>query len=72
MQSRHKIKEIPELGEMVLKAKNHLDLLITSVDFLKSNDGQYFLTDINSSPNFNYIKNGHKIVGDYLLSLAKK
>jgi len=72
MESRRKIKEIPELGEMVIKAKNRLGLSITSVDFLKSSDGQYYLTDINSSPNFNYIKNGHEIVGDYLLNLVKR
>ncbi len=72
MESRKKIDEIPELGELVIKAMKVLDLKITSVDFLKSKDGEYFLTDINSSPNFNYIENGAKIIGDYLISEAKK
>ena len=71
-ESRVKIEAIPELGELVIKATSTLDLKIASVDFLKSNDGQYYLTDINSSPNFNYIKNGPKIVGDYLIEQAKK
>lgn len=72
LESRQKIKDIPLLGEMVIKAKNALDLKITSVDFLKSKEGKYFLTDINSSPNFNYIKNGPQIVGDYLIKQAKR
>jgi len=72
MKSRQEIKEIPLLGEMVIKAKETLDLEISSVDFLKSKDGQYYLTDINSSPNFNYIKNGPQIVGDYLIKQAKR
>lgn len=72
MESRKKINPIPELGEMVLKAMNVLNLKITSVDFLKSIDNQFFLTDINSSPNFNYIKEGPKIIGDYLIKEAKK
>jgi hypothetical protein len=41
------------------------------MDFLKSKDGNYFLTDINASPNFNYIKDGPKIIGDYLIKQAK-
>ena len=41
------------------------------MDFLRSKNGVYYLTDINSSPNFNYIKNGPKIVGDYLIKQAK-
>jgi len=72
MKSRKKIDSIPELGEMVLKAMDVLNLKITSVDFLKSKNGNFFLTDINSSPNFNYIKDGHKIVGEYLTKEAKK
>ncbi|MFX1276915.1 MAG: RimK family alpha-L-glutamate ligase [Promethearchaeota archaeon] len=72
MESRRKIVEIPEIGELVFKAMDVLDLKITSVDFLKSKEGKFFLTDINSSPNFNYMENGPKIVGDYLISKAKK
>ena len=71
MESRKKIEKIPELQEYVAKAMEVLNLKITSVDFLKSKEGNFYLTDINSSPNFNYIKNGHKIVGDYLIKQAK-
>ena len=35
---------------------------LTSLDFLRSSDNQFFLTDINCTPNFNYMKDGHKIV----------
>jgi hypothetical protein len=48
-----------------------MDIKITSLDFHKTQDGQFFLTDINCTPNFNYIKDGHKIVADYLLEQAK-
>ena len=72
MESREKIKEIPELREMVIKANNAVDLKISSIDFLKTKDGKYYLTDINSSPNFDYIKDGAKIVGDYLIKQAKE
>jgi len=72
MESRKRINPISELGEMVNKAMDVLNLKITSVDFLQSKDGQFFLTDINSSPNFNYIKDGPRIVGDYLIKEAKK
>ncbi len=71
MESRTKIPEIPKLGEIVFKAAEAINLKICSCDFLKSRDGQYFLTDINCGPNFNYIKGGHKIVADFLLKQAK-
>jgi len=71
MKSRRKIKEIPELREMALKALKTTGLKISSLDFLKSKESEFFLTDINSSPNFNYIKNGPKIIGDYLIKQAK-
>jgi len=71
MKTRTKIKRIPELTEMAYAATEAIGLKISSMDFLKSKDGNYFLTDINSSPNFNYIKNGPKIIGDYLIKQAK-
>jgi glutathione synthase/RimK-type ligase-like ATP-grasp enzyme len=71
MESRRKIDEIAELKEYCYKAMEIMDLKITSLDFLKSKD-QFFLTDINCTPNFNYIKEGYKIVADYLLEQAKK
>jgi len=71
MKSRRKIKEIPELREMAFKAIKAVGLKIASMDFLQSESGDFYLTDINSSPNFNYIKNGPKIIGDYLIKQAK-
>jgi len=71
MESRTKIPEESELREMAFKAAEAIDLKICSLDFLKSKE-QFFLTDINCTPNFNYIKDGHKIVADFLLKKAKK
>ncbi|MFX1489522.1 MAG: hypothetical protein ACFFBI_10260 [Promethearchaeota archaeon] len=72
MKSRQKIKKIPELEEYCLKAMEVTGLKVTSLDFQKSKDNQFFLTDINSTPNFNYIKDGYKIVGDFLLAQTKR
>lgn len=71
MESRLEIPEIKEIKEMAIKATESIGLKISSCDFLSSNDGEYYLTDINSSPNFNYIKNGHKRIFEYLLKEAK-
>ncbi|MBD3342805.1 MAG: hypothetical protein GF353_27150 [Candidatus Lokiarchaeota archaeon] len=71
METREKIKAIPILEERVRKIMKTLNLQITSIDFLKSND-DFFLTDVNCTPNFNYMKNGPKIVGDFLIKQAKK
>ncbi|MFX0070084.1 MAG: RimK family alpha-L-glutamate ligase [Candidatus Hermodarchaeota archaeon] len=71
MESRRKIDEIPELKDLAFKAIETIGLKITSIDFLQDKNGQFFLTDINSTPNFNYIKNGPKMVGDYLIEQAK-
>lgn len=70
-ESRRKINKISELEEYCLKAMDIMDIKITSLDFQKSQDNQFFLTDINCTPNFNYMKNGHKIVADYLVKQAK-
>ncbi|MFX1502520.1 MAG: RimK family alpha-L-glutamate ligase [Promethearchaeota archaeon] len=70
-ESRRKIDEIPELKEYCFKAMEVMDLKLASLDFLKSRD-QFYLTDINCTPNFNYIKDGHKIVANYLLKQAKQ
>ena len=72
MKSRKKIDEIQELREYALLAVKTIDLKIASMDFLQSSEGNFYLTDINSSPNFNYIKDGPKIIGDYLINQAKK
>lgn len=71
MKSRIEINPIPELEDRVIQIKQLLDLKITSVDFLKSEDKVYYVSDVNSTPNFNYIKNGPKIVGNYLIEQAK-
>lgn len=72
MESRKKIDEIQDLREYALLAVKTINLKIASMDFLQSDGGDYYLTDINSSPNFNYIKDGPKIVGDYLINQARK
>jgi len=71
METRRKIKETKDLRNLSMTAIETIGLKVASLDFLKSQTGEYYLTDINSSPNFNYIKNGAKIVGDYLIQLAK-
>ena len=72
MKSRVAIKPITEIGEITYKVMELFNLKITSLDFLKSKENRYYLTDVNSTPNFNYLKNGPEIVGNYLLSQAKK
>ncbi|MFX1326965.1 MAG: RimK family alpha-L-glutamate ligase [Promethearchaeota archaeon] len=72
MESRIKIPEIKELNEYCHKVMEVMDLKVTSMDFLQSKDNQFYLTDVNCTPNFNYIKNGHKIVADYLIEQVKK
>ncbi len=67
-----KIERIPELEEYTIKAMNTLNLKVASVDFLKSESGQFYLTDINSGPNFNTIQNGPQILGDFLINQAKR
>ena len=71
MKSRIEIDKDIELTEIAYKAADAIGLKISSMDFLRSKNGVYYLTDINSSPNFNYLKNGPKIVGDYLIKQAK-
>ena len=71
IETRRKIKETKKLKKLSLTAIETIGLKVASLDFLKSRKGEYYLTDINSSPNFNYIKNGAKLVGDYLINLAK-
>jgi glutathione synthase/RimK-type ligase-like ATP-grasp enzyme len=72
MKSRHKIDPIAELEEYSFKAMELLDLRITSIDFLKSKERHFYLTDINCTPNFNYMKKGPQMVGDYLIKQAKR
>lgn len=71
MKSRIGIEKDRELTEIAYKAAEAIGLKICSMDFLRSKNGVFYLTDINSSPNFNYLKNGPKIIGDYLIRQAK-
>jgi hypothetical protein len=71
IKSRIEIEKNIELTEIAYKAAEIIGLKICSIDFLKAKTGVFYLTDINSSPNFNYLKNGPKIVGDYLIRQAK-
>jgi glutathione synthase/RimK-type ligase-like ATP-grasp enzyme len=71
METRREIEEVSELKEYCYKAMDVMCLELTSLDFLKSKD-QFYLTDINCTPNFNYLKNGHQIVADFLLKRAKR
>ena len=71
METRMEIEEIPELKEIVLRAMKILDLKVASLDFLKSKEDQYYLTDINSTPNFNYIKDGPRIMADFLIEQTR-
>jgi len=72
MKSREEINPISELKDIVIKIKELIDLRITSVDFLKSKNGKFYVSDVNSTPNFNYIKNGPKIVSTFLIEQAKR
>ncbi|MFW9929538.1 MAG: hypothetical protein ACFFD1_09120 [Candidatus Thorarchaeota archaeon] len=72
MKSRIAIDPITELGEIAYQVMELFDLKILSLDFLKSADEIFYLTDVNSTPNFNYLKNGPEIVGKYLITQAKK
>lgn len=71
LKTRREIEEIPELRSIVIKVNKVIGLKISSLDFLKTIDGNYYLTDVNPTPNFNYIKNGHEIVADYLIEQVK-
>ncbi len=70
MATRVPISENPLLREYVEKIKKAAKLTITSMDFLEEG-GQYYLTDVNSAPNFNYIKDGADILARWLLNEIK-
>ncbi len=71
METRKRIERIPELEELTYKAMEAIDLKLSSIDFLKTKN-EFYITDINSTPNFNYIKKGPKIMGDFLLNQIRK
>ncbi|OLS13997.1 MAG: hypothetical protein RBG13Loki_2393 [Promethearchaeota archaeon CR_4] len=70
MATRVSIPENPYLRECVEKIKQVTKLTITSVDFLEEGK-QFYLTDVNSAPNFNYIKNGPEILAGWLVNQIK-
>ncbi len=70
MATRVSIPENSLLREYVEKIKKITKLTITSMDFLEEH-GQYYLTDVNSAPNFNYIKDGPEILATWLLKQIK-
>jgi hypothetical protein len=70
MSTRVQIDEVPELRHAAQSAMRATGLKIASLDFLEER-GEFYLTDVNSTPNFNYIAEGAKIVGDYLLAIAR-
>ncbi len=71
MKSRVEIEKNTELTEIAFKAAEAIGLKVCSMDFLRSKNEVFYLTDINSSPNFDYLKNGPQVVGDYLIRQAK-
>lgn len=69
MKSREPMMPIPELEIMAKLAMKATGLRVTSMDFLEEN-GKFYMTDINPNPNFNYVPDGPKILGDFLMELA--
>ena len=69
---KNEIEKIPQLEESVYKIMDTLNLKITSIDFLQSKDGVFYLTDVNSTPNFDSIPNGSTMVGEYLINQIKR
>ena len=69
MSTRVQIGEVPALRRAARAAMRATGLAIASLDFLEE-DGTFYLTDINCTPNFNHVDGGEKLVGDYLLALA--
>ena len=67
-----KMKSRKAIDPIACQVMKLFDLKIISLDFLKSAEEIYYLTDVNSTPNFNYLKNGPENVGKYLISQAKK
>lgn len=69
-ETRVPIDPIPELETMARRAMTATGLRVASIDFLEEG-GKFYLTDINAIPNFNYMREGPRVLGDYLLELAR-
>jgi hypothetical protein len=71
MATRVQIDEVPALASAARAAMRATGLEIASLDFLEE-DGTFYLTDVNCTPNFNYVDGGAQRVGDYLLTCASR
>jgi len=69
MATRVQIDEVAELAVAARTAMRATGLAIASLDFLEE-DGAFYLTDVNSKPNFNYIDGGAAMVGNCLIAAA--
>ncbi|MFO1312484.1 MAG: hypothetical protein U1F41_10535 [Burkholderiales bacterium] len=70
MATRVPIDAVPELEEAARGVVRATGLAIASLDFLEE-DGVFYLTDVNSTPNYDYLEAGAAMVGDYLVALAQ-
>ncbi len=71
MATRVRIDAVPELTEAAQRVARATGLAIASLDFLEE-DGLFYLTDVNATPNFNHLEDGAAMIGDYLLELARR
>jgi glutathione synthase/RimK-type ligase-like ATP-grasp enzyme len=71
MATRVQIDGIPALASAARAALRATGLAIASLDFLEE-DGTFYLTDVNCTPNFNHVEGGAALVGDYLLACASR
>jgi len=66
MASRVAIPDEPLLLDYARRVKAATRLTVTSMDFLKE-DEHFYLTDVNSAPNFNYMEDGASWLADWLV-----
>jgi hypothetical protein len=71
MSTRVRIDEIPALASAARAALRATGLAVASLDFLEE-DGTFYLTDVNCTPNFNHVEGGAQLVGDHLLACASR
>ncbi|MHA1731772.1 MAG: hypothetical protein ACTSU5_07495 [Promethearchaeota archaeon] len=70
MSTRVPIDPVPELERMARLVMGATGLRVTSIDFLEQG-GEFYVTDVNPIPNFNYVDGGARILGDYLLEQGR-
>ena len=71
MSTRVQIDEVPALAQAARAAMRATGLAIASLDFLEE-DGTFYLTDVNCTPNFNHVDGGAALVGEHLLACASR